>query len=204
MRIGIIGAGSVGRSLAEACRRLEHDVTIGVRDPHDPKHGAVDGRVALSDAVAGATVVLLAVPVTALPDLLEGLTLPQSVVLVDATNAVGMPPPEGFASVGAYVRSMVDPAIPVVKAFNTIGAEHMVDGRVEGHRAFLPVAGDPAGVDVVMDLARAIGFDPVALGGVDAIGMVEDHARLWIHLMRTGWGRDFGFGMLGGPGRDAG
>jgi hypothetical protein len=46
-------------------------------------------------------------------------------------------------------------------------------------------------------LARAIGFDVADLGGPECVGMVEDAARLWIHLaFRAGWGRDFGFGVL--------
>ena len=37
-------------------------------------------------------------------------------------------------------------------------------------------------------------FDVADLGGPEAIRIVEDHARLWIHLaFRCGWGRSFGF-----------
>jgi predicted dinucleotide-binding enzyme len=202
MRIAIVGAGSVGTALAEACRRLGHDVAVGVRDPDDPKHADVDGRTTTAAAVAGADLVVLAVPAGAVPDALDGLPLAAPTVVVDATNAVAGPVPGGAPTVAAYVRSVLDPGIPLVKAFNTIGAEHMVSGTVDGHPAFMPVAGDDGGVDVVVDLARAIGFDAVALGGIDAVPMVEGHARLWIHLMRSGWGRGFGFGVLGQPDRD--
>jgi hypothetical protein len=82
----------------------------------------------------------------------------------------------------------------VVKAFNTIGAEHLGDGRIEGRALFLPVAGDDAGRPLAVELARSLGFDVADLGGPDAIRLVEDHARLWIHLaFRCGWGRSFGF-----------
>ena len=202
MRIAVIGAGSVGRGLAAATTALGHDVVIGVRDPDDPRHAALANRATPRDASEGADLVALAVPAAAVADAVAGLTLTPPTVVVDATNAVGGPPPDGFDSMGAFTGSLVPDGVPVVKAFNTIGAEHLATGQVDGAPAFLPIAGDPAGVEVVLPLARAMGFDAVALGGPEAIALVEAHARLWIHLMRTGWGRGFGFAVLGGPRRD--
>lgn len=204
MRIAVIGAGSVGRKLATAAHGLGHDVIVGVRDPDDPRHADLAARATPAEAAEGADLVVLAVPAGAVADALDGLVLAPPAVVVDATNAVGAPPPDGHPTMGAYTRSLVPDAVPVVKAFNTIGAEHLVHAAVDGTPAFLPIAGDPAGVEVVLPLARAMGFDAVALGGPEAVPMVEDHARLWIHLMRTGWGRDFAFAMLGGPARDGG
>ena len=182
MRIAVIGAGSVGRNLAAATRALGHDVAVGVRDPDDPRHADAGERATPAAAADGADLVALAVPAA----------------------AVGAPPPDGFATMGAYTRSLVPEDVPVVKAFNTIGAEHFVHAAVDGTAAFLPIAGDPAGVEVVEGLARAMGFDVAVLGGPEAVPLVEDHARLWIHLMRTGWGRGFAFAVLGGPARGEG
>ena len=201
MRIAVVGAGSVGSALCEAFRRVGHDVVIGVRDPAGERYADLDGVATPAAAVEGAEVVVLAVPVGALVGVLDALPLRAPAVVVDATNAVGGPPPGGAATVADFVRSRVATDVAVVKAFDTIGAEHMVDGRVGGQPAFLPVAGDDAGIGVVVDLARSIGFDAVPLGGLDAAGLVEDHARLWIHLMRSGWGRDFGFAVVGEPQR---
>lgn len=204
MRIAVIGAGSVGRGLASATSALGHQVVVGVRDPGDPRHADLPQRTTPPAAAEAADLVALAVPAGAVRDSLAALALAPPAVVVDATNAVGGPPPEGFDTMGAFTRSLVPDGVAVVKAFNTIGAEHLATGRVGDSPAFLPIAGDPAGVEVVLPLARAMGFDAVALGGPEAIRLVEDHARLWIHLMRTGWGRGFGFGVLGGPRRDQG
>ncbi|MBL8777446.1 MAG: NAD(P)-binding domain-containing protein [Acidimicrobiales bacterium] len=204
MRIAVIGAGSVGRNLAEATRALGHDVIVGVRDPDDPRHADAGERATPAAAAVGADLVALAVPAAAVADAVSGLTLASPTVVVDATNAVGAPPPDGFPTMGAYTRSLLPGDVPVVKAFNTIGAEHLVQAEVDGAPAFLPIAGDPAGVEVVLPLARAMGFDAVDLGGPEAIALVEDHARLWIHLMRNGWGRGFAFGVLGRPAGTAG
>ncbi len=201
MRIAVIGAGSVGRGLATATTALGHDVTVGVRDPDDPRHADLPNRAVPSVAADGADLVALAVPAAAVADALAGLALAPPTVVVDATNAVGAPPPDGHPTMGAHTRALVPEGVAVVKAFNTIGAEHLTTGGIGGTPAFLPIAGDPAGVEVVLPLARAMGFDAISLGGPEAVPLVEDHARLWIHLMRTGWGRDFGFAVLGGPDR---
>ncbi|MEO1060380.1 MAG: NAD(P)-binding domain-containing protein [Actinomycetota bacterium] len=198
--IAVIGAGNVGTALATGLRRVGHRVTLGVRDPADPKHGGrSDGvDVATSAEAAGsADVVVIAVPVGALAELVASLPLRPGQVVVDATNAVRAPVPGGFDTVGAYVASLVPQGLDVVKAFNTIGAEHLDDGDIGGASAFLPVAGDEPGRAVVVELASELGFDVADLGDADAISMVEDHARLWIHLaLFRGWGRDFAFSVV--------
>ena len=119
-------------------------------------------------------------------------------VVADATNAVRAPVPDGHDTMGDLVAALVPDAVAVVKAFNTIGAEHLGDGRFGEQRAFLPIAGDQEGVEAVLPLAEQLGFDAVALGGREAFGMAEDHARLWIHLAFVcGWGRGFGFAVVG-------
>lgn len=196
--IAVIGAGRVGSALARGLHRAGHRVAVGVRDP-DKAADLAAGGIAVappSEAAAAAAVVVLAVPVDALADAVASIGGAAGTVLVDATNAVGSPVPLGFDTVGAYVASLA-PGAKVVKAFNTIGAEHLADGHVGGSRAFLPVAGDDDGRPVVVELARDLGFDVADLGGPESVRMVEDAARLWIHLaFRCGWGRDFGFGVL--------
>lgn len=201
-RIAIVGAGSVGRALATGLVRAGHEVVIGVRDPGDAKHHDLSEKLGLcvpADAVAGSEVVILAVPVAALAEIVPALGLTPGQVLVDATNAVRTPPPNGFATVGAFVASVAPGGIAVVKAFNTIGAEHLGTGRVGDTPAFLTIAGDDAGRSIVASLGTDLGFDVADLGGPDAIAMVEAFARLWIHLaFNRGWGRDFGFAAIRG------
>jgi len=196
--IAVIGAGNVGAHLARGLARAGHRVAVGVREPTRAAHLASDG-IAVTDpasATANAEVIVLAVPVLALADAVSSLGPLQGKVVVDATNAVGIAVPDGHATVGAYVAALAPEAF-VVKAFNTIGAEHMEDGAVNGTPAFLPIAGADEGRPTVVALAQSIGFDVADLGGVECVAMVEDAARLWIHLaLRKGWGRDFGFGVL--------
>ena len=197
-RIAVIGVGNVGGRLARGLIRAGHRVAVGARQPANAADLASEG-VEVTDpasAVAGSDVVVLAVPVPALADAVGSLGSLRGKILIDASNAVGIAIPAGHDTVGAYVAGLAPEAF-VVKAFNTIGAEHLEHGTVGGTPAFLPIAGADEGRPAVAALARSIGFEVADLGGPECIGMVEDAARLWIHLaLRRGWGRDFGFGVL--------
>ena len=199
-RVTVVGAGSVGRALASGLARTGHEVTIGVRDPHDAKHRELHGRFTvrpLDGASTNAEVVILAVPMAALEATVPTLGLSAGQVLIDATNAVRTPPPAGYATVGEFVASLAPSGVAVVKAFNTIGAEHLENGRVGDTAAFLPIAGDDAGRPLAISLATDLGFDVADLGGPEAIALVEGFARMWIHLaFNRGWGRDFGFATI--------
>lgn len=198
IRVAVIGAGNVGRRLARGLYRAHHRVAVGARNPQRAADLVAEGLTVTdpASAVAASDVVILAVPVSALADTVASLGSLRGKIVVDSTNAVGVPVPAGHDTVGAYVASLVPDAY-VVKAFNTIGAEHLEDGTVGGTSAFLPVAGADEGRPTVVALARSIGFEVADLGGPECVGMVEDAARLWIHLaFRCGWGRDFGFGVL--------
>jgi hypothetical protein len=197
-RVAVIGAGSVGRAVGGGLARTGVPVVFGVRNPKDPRHGdlgAVETPVA---ACARADMVLLAVPADAVPEAVPALGLGAGQVLVDTTNAVRMAVPGGHATMADLVASLVPDGVAVVKAFSTIGAEHLGDGLIDGQRAFMPIAGDEAGVAAVVPLAQSLGLDAVSLGGRDAYALVEAHARLWIHLAFVcGWGRQFGFVVAG-------
>jgi predicted dinucleotide-binding enzyme len=196
-QIAIIGAGSVGAALASGFSAAGHHVVIGVRRPDQPKYDELPVETRTVDAaVADATVVVLAVPAGSLADVVPSLGLHAGQIVVDATNAVFTSIPDGFDTLGDYVGSLLPDGVAFVKAFNTVGAEHLAGGSHEP-RTFLPIAGDEAGTPVVAALGTDLGFDVADLGGRDAIALVESHARLWIHLAITrGWGRDFAWSVV--------
>ena len=192
--IAVIGAGSVGSAVGRGLAASGHEVTYGVRDPGDAKHAGLGRVTTPADAVAGADVVVLAVPASAVADTVPQLGLVAGQILVDATNAVGSPVPHGFATMGDLTASLVPDGVHVVKAFNTVGAEHLGDGRTRHGGVFLPIAGDPAGTETVAALATGLGHEVAVVGGREFFGMVEDHARLWIRLaFGCGFGRQFAF-----------
>jgi 8-hydroxy-5-deazaflavin:NADPH oxidoreductase len=188
MRIAVIGAGNIGRTLGGAWADSGHAVTYGLRSPGAP------GTTAIADAVAGAEVVLLAVPGKAAGELIVSLgqTLAGKVV-IDATNDV-----QGAGKLHA-LDELVDGAHPV-RAFNTLGWESFADPSFDGVAADLFYAAEEGRAREVAEiLISDLGLRPVWLGAVDAFDLVDSLARLWFTLVfQRGRGRRLAFKMLGG------
>jgi predicted dinucleotide-binding enzyme len=187
LRIVVAGAGSVARALGGNLSRLGHDVRHAVRSPGDP------GTVALDGAAEDADLTILAVPFDAVADVVRALRPGDGAVVVDATNPFGRALPDGVPSGAALVAAAAGPRVRVVKAFNVLGVEHMSEPALDdGYRPLLPVAADDeAARRMVAELATAMGFDAVEVGGLDAAGVLEEAARYWGLLAYAGGrGRD--------------
>lgn len=202
MRIAIIGAGSVGRALAQRLSAAGHSIAFGVRDPLAPKHHDAKalGEFMKNDrAVAGAEAVIVALPwpqtEAALKALAAGL---DGKVVIDATNPIRA----DFTglefghddSAGERLQRLL-PKARVVKAFNTTGAANQTDpGYPAGGVTMLIAGDDAAAVELVRGLASAAGFEPLAVGPLKLARQLEQLAWLWIHLAyKQGLGPDFAF-----------
>src|ERR671939_570240 len=123
MKIGIIGAGNVGKALATACARAGHAATISSTDPADAQHVAAEsgGSPAASnaEAVANADIVILAVPFDAIRAIVDELgSRLAGKTLIDVTNRFA--PEQLDGSSNAELTQQMAPDAKVVKAFNTI------------------------------------------------------------------------------------
>lgn len=88
----------------------------------------------------------------------------------------------------------------VVKAFNTVFAQNQATGKVKGQSLSLLVAGDDAGAKKnVIELGKAIGFDPVDVGPLANARYLEALGFLTIQLGYgpTRYGTDLGFKVIG-------
>jgi predicted dinucleotide-binding enzyme len=115
-------------------------------------------------------------------------------ILIDPTNRFG--PSASGKSAAEDLATLT--GARVVKAFNTIGAEHYLDPKFAGDAATMLVAGDDAEAKrVVSELATQIGFDVVDAGPLAAAVHLENLAGVWVHLaFRTPLGRDIAFRLL--------
>ena len=201
LAVTVVGAGTVGAHLVEAVGRTRHRVRLAARDLGSEKVRAlVDASgvevVELGAAAEGSDLVVLAVPFAAVADTVLALGDVGDAVLVDATNTVGSPLPDGASTIVDVIAAAA-PCASIVKAFNTIGAEAYTAPTIDDTALFLPIAGDLPAADVVHRLASDIGFDAMVVGGRDTVHLLEHFAELWIHLaFRTGLGRGFGFARL--------
>ncbi|SBT52822.1 NADPH-dependent F420 reductase [Micromonospora narathiwatensis] len=178
MKIGIIGSGHIGGTLTRRLRALGHDVTVtNSRGPQSltdlaAETGATAGT--LEETVQGAELVVVAVPVRAVPDLPAALF--DGKLVVDADNYY----PERDGDIPELLDRSLSSSrwtaehlkgAQVVKVFNTIRAPHLMDNGLPAgtpDRIALPVAGDDSAAKrVVMELVDELGFDPVDAGTLD-------------------------------------
>jgi predicted dinucleotide-binding enzyme len=192
VKIGIIGNGNVGAALARGLKRAGHDVRTSGRD-----------KQATRETAAWADVVLLAVPFGAIDDVTKnaGDALANKTV-VDVTNALDatMSLAVGFTTSGAEELQKKLPKARLVKAFNTVFAQHMDSGRLGDRPLTAFVAADDAEAKkTVLELARGIGFDAVDAGPLKNARLLEPLAFLNIQLGYVlGMGTQIGFKLLHG------
>ncbi|WP_324789664.1 NADPH-dependent F420 reductase [Streptomyces sp. H51] len=181
MKIGIIGAGNIGGNLTRRLTALGHDVTVAnSRGPHTlaalaEETGATPVRV--EEAARGAGIVVVTIPLKAVPDLPSGLfeEAADGVAVIDTGNY--------YPQRDGRIAEIVDDGVtesrwterhlghPVIKAFNGTYAQDILDRpRPAGDpdRMALPVAGDDeAAKRKVRALIDELGFDTVDAGGLD-------------------------------------
>jgi 8-hydroxy-5-deazaflavin:NADPH oxidoreductase len=181
MKIGIIGAGQIGGTLARRLSALGHEVSIANSRGPETLEGLAKETgakaVTAAEAARAGEVVVVTIPeknVARLPaDLFKGV--PADVVVVDTGNYY---PRNRDGRIEAIESGLAESrwvserlGRPVVKAFNNIYARHLLErGKPAGtpRRIALPVAGDdPRGKDVVLRLVEELGFDGVDGGTLD-------------------------------------
>jgi predicted dinucleotide-binding enzyme len=199
MKIGIIGAGKAGSSLGKALLKAGHEVMFSSRDPQgEPMQklraetGAPVGSVA--ETLAYSPVIAIAMA----PNVIGGIIQEHAdawsdKIIIDMNNKGGLELPTSF---GQYLASITHGR--VVKAFNTIGVEHLENPVFDGQKATMLIASDDAEAKgIVSGLAADLGFEPVDAGGLEMSGLLENLAMLWVRLASTaGYGRDFAFRII--------
>lgn len=181
MKIGIIGAGNIGGNLTRRFTKLGHDVAVansrGPQTLSDLARETGASVVDVSDVVREAELIIVTIPEKNVVNLPVGLfdSAPSQAVIVDTGNYY---PKQRDGRIEEIEAGMPESrwverrlGRPVIKAFNTIAAEHLLDfGRPVGTpgRIALPVAGDHAAAKaVVARLNNELGFDTVDAGGLD-------------------------------------
>jgi predicted dinucleotide-binding enzyme len=189
MKIGILGTGDVGQSLAKGLIGLGHEVMIGSREAGGEKLKkalAAVGGGARGGTFAEAAAFGEMVALCCLGAVIEGVLAQASVknlagkVLIDATNPLdfsrGFPPrlqSMEDGSAGQMVQRLA-PEARVVKAFNTAGNASYVNPSYEGGPPDMFICGnDDAAKAGVAEILKGFGWGVVDLGGIDSSHYLE-------------------------------
>jgi len=196
MRIGIMGSGVVGQTLARGLARHGHEVRIGTRKDavEDLPVGSPGSVVESADLVFLSVLGTVAVEVaTGVSEQLHGK------VLIDTTNPLDFSSgrPGLFVGHTDSLGEQVQRAVPeahVVKAYNTVGNTLMVDPDLPDGPPSMFIGGDSDEAKAaVTALLEATGWDVVDLGGIEASRYLEPMCIAWVlHGARTGrWDHAF-------------
>jgi 8-hydroxy-5-deazaflavin:NADPH oxidoreductase len=186
--VAIIGTGTIGSKLAANFAAGGQDFLLAGRDQEAARKlasglGGHAEVVSVDEAIARADVLVFAVWLDVFEQLIAqyGERLAGKVI-VDPTNAIG---PDGAGGVrkvigeqessGEILAGLLPAGARLVKAFGTLTADSLSAAAWrEPERAVqFYAADDDAAGDLVADLIRAGGFEPVRVGGLDQSIRIE-------------------------------
>src|SRR5512133_2964031 len=191
MRYAIVGFGKIGHALAKAFGRK--GIEVSVATTRDPKSFASDAAAigsaiipkTLADAVT-ADIIFLAVRFEAHPEVAKALPTWQGKIIVDVTNAYGVPPEELGGQPSSKFVAQAFTGARLVKGFNHLLAAVLdQDPAVQGGRRVVLLASDDDGAaEEIGKLAENLGFSPIKLGGLSEGGLlVQARGNSWGRLI---------------------
>ena len=200
--IAIIGTGNVAGALGPEFAAQGHDIVYGSRNPdREEVQSLVErtgGNASATDqagAVAGADIVVLAVPGGVAEEVVRGLGPLSGKILLDPTNRVRRAD-DGYAyhDVDTSNAELIQAAAPearVVKAFNTLSAGTMID---PGGPVTIPLAGNDAEAKArVAELVSGMGLEPMDVGPIGAARVLEGMLTIWLNARSAGTPYDYHF-----------
>src|SRR5215208_3163268 len=171
MKIAVIGRGNVGGGLADLWERAGHELRRIGREGGD-----------VSDAEA----VLVAVPGGTIAEALDNVQGIEGKTVIDATNLVGAEPPEGFSSNAEYVKSRTNG--PTAKSFNTNFAALYERIGEAGSTPSNMWCGDEEARQVVEQLNRDAGYEPIYAGPLENAAAQETFIKITAGISQGGMG----------------
>ena len=201
MRIGVLGTGTVGRTLGSALLRNGHEVRLGSRTAGNEAAVAWAAEVGgpasegtFADAAGFGELLVNATAGAASLDALElaGAEQLAGKVLVDVANPLdysqGMPPRLSVCNTDSLAEQIqrAYPDVRVVKALNTVTAAVMVDpALVDGTHTIFVAGDDAAAKSEAGELLQEFGWPEDAildLGDISAARGMEMYLPLWLAL----------------------
>lgn len=179
-KIGIVGSGHIGGTLGILLAKVGYEVLYSSRHPDTLKDlvkasGPKACAGTAAEAIAFGDVIVLSVPLKAIPDLdAEVKEALKGKIVIDTSNPY--PQRDGVIAdearkepggMGAFVARLL-PGARIVRAFNTVYFEDLKKTTTRGgEKIGVPIASDDqAGLDAAIELVEHAGLDPVVVGGL--------------------------------------
>lgn len=215
MKIGILGTGDVGRTLADGFAACGHEVAIGTRDPSALKNQELLGKIShdikmmtFAEAAAFGQVVVFAIGwgyAKAAIDLANPANFKGKIVL-DTSNPLAVEQPDqppvlvlGHTDSGGEQVQRWLPDARVVKALNIVGYPHMAQPDFDGAKPDMFICGnDSEAKQVANGLIRDLGWPAsIDLGDISKSRFLEPMAMVWItHVFNNGFNVNHAFKLL--------
>ena len=194
-KVGIVGSGIVGQTLANGFMTHGYDVMVGTNTPakREELRAKTQGKAKIgsfADAATFGAIVVLATKGTAAEAALTaaGIASLEGKTVIDTTNPIADAPP--VHGVLQYFTSQNDslmerlqrlaPEARFVKAFSCVGNAYMVNPDFGGAKPTMFICGnDDAAKKEVREILDRFGHEVADMGQVEAARAIEPLCMLW-------------------------
>jgi predicted dinucleotide-binding enzyme len=194
MKIGVLGSGTVGRTLADGFLKHGHEVMRGSREPKklDEWKAGAGARAragTFAEAAAFGELVVIAVKGTAAVAAADSCAKELAgKAVIDTCNPIADGPPVNgvlpyFTGPNSSLLEELQRKVPqarFVKAFSSVGAPMMVDPKLPGGKPTMFICGnDDAAKRQVAGLLDELGWETEDAGRAEAARAIEPLCMLW-------------------------
>lgn len=208
MKVGVIGSGEVGRTLASGFLKHGHEVMMGTREAGklaDWQKQNSKGKVGdFAEAAKFGEVVVVAVKGNVASEALRkaGKENLAGKVVIDANNPIADAPPVNgvlkfFTSSDDSLMERLQKefaSAKFVKAFNSVGADLMVNPKFKEGRPTMFICGNDEGAKkAVGKILDQFGWETADMGKAEGARAIEPLCLLWCipGFLRDEWSHAF-------------
>jgi hypothetical protein len=192
-KIGVLGSGAVGKTLAAGFAKHGYEARIGTREPGKLSAWAAGAGVGVGtfeETARFGEILVLAVKGLAAEEALKlaGAANLEGKLVLDTTNPIASAPPEGgvlrfFTTLEGSLMERLQKAYPgarFVKAWSSVGNALMVDPKLPGGPPTMFICGDDDGAKgEATRILAGMGWETEDCGGAVAARAIEPLCILW-------------------------
>lgn len=208
MKIGVLGSGTVGQTLAAGFLKHGYEVMVGTREEEKlaqwQKANPKAKLGSFAEAAAFGEIVVLAVKGSVGADALReaGANNLSGKTVIDATNPIADAPPVNgvlkfFTNLDESQMERLQrefPAANFVKALNSVGAVRMINPSYKAGKPTMFICGNNDGAKkAVTQILDQFGWETADMGKAEAARAIEPLCMLWCipGFLRNEWSHAF-------------